>query len=102
MGQTMITFEWSDWRGGWIWWIQSVYVAMEARRRGVFRGIHSHILNQAKASADVRGVRLYVDQHNHAAQDVYSALGLTRTGYLFFERLFQPPSNPGRFDAEGF
>src|SRR5439155_7422219 len=37
LGQTQITFEWSDWRNGWIWWIQGVYVRAEARQRGVFR-----------------------------------------------------------------
>ena len=35
VGQTMLTLEWSDWRNGWIWWIQSVYVHPDARRRGL-------------------------------------------------------------------
>ncbi len=89
IGQTLITYEWSDWRNGWFWWIQSVYISREARRRGVFRRIHDHIMSRAMAASDVCGVRLYVDQHNHSAKEVYSKLGLKRTGYQFFERVFE-------------
>lgn len=95
IGQTMITYEWSDWRNGWFWWIQSVYIAKEARGRGRFRRIHDHISSRAMASKDVCGLRLYVDQHNRSAQEVYLRLGLARSGYELFERVFerrQPPA----------
>jgi ribosomal protein S18 acetylase RimI-like enzyme len=85
-GQTMITFEWSDWRNGWIWWFQSVYVGKEFRRRGVFRSLFRHVRETAERTPQVVGLRLYVEQDNHTAQQTYARLGLERTGYLVLER----------------
>ena len=67
VGQTMITFEWSDWRNGVFWWIQSVYVDQRFRGQGVFRALHDHIRTLAQANPQVRGLRLYVEQNNHPA-----------------------------------
>lgn len=86
VGQTMVTTEWSDWRNGWFWWVQSVYVVPPARRSGVFRALYEHVHQAARADPAVVGLRLYVEQDNHAAQGTYSRLGMTRTGYLVFER----------------
>ena len=87
VGQMMHTWEWSDWRNGQIWWLQSVYVAPEFRRRGVFRRLFEHLSNQAAADPEVVGLRLYVDERNQAAQEVYCELGLHRSTYLVMERL---------------
>lgn len=84
-GQLMLTTEWSDWRCGWWWWIQSVYVAPEARRGGVYRALHRSVLEDATLAGDVRGVRLYVEQENVRAQRTYEALGMARGRYLVFE-----------------
>ena len=86
VGQLLITKEWSDWRNGWMWWIQSVYVRADARRRGVFRTLYRHVESAARAEADVIGLRLYVEHENTQAQDTYRSLGMVRTGYLLFER----------------
>jgi len=86
IGQTMVTFEWSDWRNGWIWWIQSVYVPAEARRRGVFKALYRHILETARASGEVAAVRLYVERENERAQQTYLDLGMAWTSYLVLER----------------
>ncbi|MFZ9889314.1 MAG: GNAT family N-acetyltransferase, partial [Myxococcota bacterium] len=67
VGQLMLTSEWSDWRCGLFWWIQSVYVVPSARRTGVYRALHAHVLSLAKAAGDVVGVRLYVEEHNVGA-----------------------------------
>src|SRR5262245_41940670 len=75
LGQMGVTFEWSDWRNGWFWWIQSVYVAVEARRRGVFKEIFNHILEAARDEREVIGLRLYVDHDNQAAQTTYQNMG---------------------------
>lgn len=85
VGQLLITFEWSDWRNGWFWWIQSVYVAPAARRGGVYRALYAHVTQAARDAGNVCGVRLYVDRDNLSAQRVYEQLGMTRTGYLLFE-----------------
>ncbi len=85
VGQLLITYEWSDWRNGWFWWIQSVYVAPAARRGGVYRALYAHVTQAARDARDVCGVRLYVDRDNLSAQRVYERLGMTRTGYLLFE-----------------
>lgn len=80
VGQIMHTFEWSDWRNGFLWWIQSVYVEGEFRGRGVFRSLFDHLKRAASEQAGV-GLRLYVEDHNHAAQEVYRKLGMTPGGY---------------------
>ncbi|HEV3257642.1 MAG TPA: GNAT family N-acetyltransferase [Gemmataceae bacterium] len=86
LGQAMISPEWSDWRNGWIWWFQSVYVRPEARRSGVFRGLYEHVYQTARAADDVVGLRLYVARDNWAAQETYVRLGMAQANYLVFER----------------
>ncbi len=86
LGQLQITFEWSDWRDGWMWWIQGVYVRADARRRGVFRALYDHVYQAAQADPEVIALRLYVERDNRRAQETYTRLGMTQTGYLLFER----------------
>lgn len=88
IGQLMITYEWSDWRNGVFWWIQSVYVDPPWRRRGVFRRIHEAVVSQAKADVNVCGLRLYVEQDNHTAEAVYQRVGLKRSVYKVYEEDF--------------
>src|SRR5262245_41978336 len=88
IGQTMVTYEWSDWRNGWIWWIQSVYVEADYRRRGVYRALHNHIAEVARRSGEVVGLRLYVEQNNTVAREVYQSCGLRPAGYLVYEHMF--------------
>jgi GNAT superfamily N-acetyltransferase len=92
VGQLMITYEWSDWRNGVFWWIQSVYVDPGWRRRGVFRRMHEAVATQAKADPTVCGIRLYVDQENHTAETVYQRVGLARSAYKVFEEDFILPT----------
>ncbi len=86
VGQIMFTTEWSDWRNGWFWWIQSVYVHPPARRRGVFRALFEYLHRAARADGQVIGLRLYVERDNHAAQETYRRLDMTPAGYMVFER----------------
>jgi ribosomal protein S18 acetylase RimI-like enzyme len=86
VGQVMVTYEWSDWRNGWIWWIQSVYVRSEYRGRGIFGALYEHVRQRALADPTVVALRLYVEQENHRAQEVYRRLGMERTSYLVLER----------------
>ena len=87
VGSLLITKEWSDWRNGNFWWIQSVYVRPEARRRGVYRSLYRHVQALAAADPGVCGFRLYVDQDNAAAQGTFGALDMKATRYLVFEEL---------------
>ena len=84
-GQLMVTYEWSDWRNGLFWWIQSVYVRPEFRRRGVYRALHRHVAEAAQAAGGVCGLRLYVEQENTTAQQVYESLEMHRTRYQMYE-----------------
>ena len=84
-GQLLITYEWSDWRNGNFWWIQSVYVAEGFRGQGIFRALFHHIQALAKERSDVCGLRLYMDAHNQVARRTYERLGLERTNYEMFE-----------------
>jgi len=85
VGQMLITTEWSDWRNGWFWWVQSVYVLPDCRRRGVFGRLYTHILETARRRQDVCGLRLYVDRNNTPAREVYTRLGMTHTRYRLYE-----------------
>jgi GNAT superfamily N-acetyltransferase len=88
VGQLGVTFEWSDWRNGNFWWIQSVYVAASARRLGVFRKLYEHVVAKARGEKDVIGVRLYVEHDNSVAQATYRKMGMAMTGYQVMEELF--------------
>ena len=88
VGQLMMTYEWSDWRNGVFWWIQSVYVVPERRGRGVFRAMYEHILAKAKTDPKVCGIRLYVERENRSAQTVYQRVGLVPSVYTVYEQDF--------------
>lgn len=91
IGQTAHTFEWSDWRNGGIWWIQSVYVHPLHRGKGVFRALFAHIRQLAGKDADCRGIRLYMERQNETARRSYLRLGFKETGYEVLETLFAAP-----------
>ncbi|HSQ57583.1 MAG TPA: GNAT family N-acetyltransferase [Gemmata sp.] len=85
VGQMMLTFEWSDWRNGWFWWVQSVYVREDARRTGVFRKLYEEIKRQASTDPTVIGLRLYVEEENARARSTYRSLGMVPTTYGMME-----------------
>jgi GNAT superfamily N-acetyltransferase len=85
VGQIMHTYEWSDWRNGCFWWIQSVYVTEDARSQGVFRSLFEHLRTLARSEPDVCGIRLYVERDNARAQQTYLQCGLMDTGYFVME-----------------
>ena len=88
VGQTAITREWSDWRDGWVWWLQSVYIDADFRGQGIFRALYQHIRDAARAEPDVIGIRLYVENGNLRAQKTYEALGMKPGGYSVLEELW--------------
>lgn len=88
VGCLLVTFEWSDWRNGDWWWIQSVYVSRDARRGGVFSALYADVEEHARAAAGVVGLRLYVENENRAAQSTYTALGMHDSGYRLLETEF--------------
>jgi len=87
IAQLLVTFEWSDWRNGDFWWIQSVYVERAHRRRGAYRALHEHVVSAARV-AGACGVRLYVERANGAARAVYERLGLAAAPYEMLETDF--------------
>jgi ribosomal protein S18 acetylase RimI-like enzyme len=87
VGALMITKEWSDWRNGTFWWIQSVYVRPEVRRQGTYKLLYRHVQELAAKDPAVCGFRLYVERENARAQATYQALGMKETRYLVFEEL---------------
>jgi GNAT superfamily N-acetyltransferase len=84
VGATMVTKEWSDWRNGDFWWIQSVYVVKEHRRQGIFRRLFESVKQKSQVE-QVCGFRLYVERDNHTAQQTYRELGMHETEYKMFE-----------------
>lgn len=100
LGQLMVTYEWSDWRDGVFWWIQSVYVRPECRGAGVYRRLHEWVAQLARRNGRVCGLRLYVEQDNRAAQQVYERMGMRCTAYRLYETDWSagPRLAPGRDD----
>lgn len=88
VGCLLITFEWSDWRNSWFWWIQSVYVRADFRGTGVYRSLYKRVKEMAAENAEpVCGFRLYVEKENHLAQKVYEKLGMEECVYLMYEEM---------------
>ena len=83
----MVTTEWSDWRNGLFWWIQSVYVTEAYRRQGLYRKLYERVKSLAEAENEVCGFRLYVEHYNHVAQKTYQSLGMEETDYKVYEEL---------------
>jgi GNAT superfamily N-acetyltransferase len=92
IGQAAVSREWSDWRDGWLWWFQSVYVHPDYRGRSVFRSLYVHIRSVARDAGDVVGLRLYVERGNERALKTYRSLGMTDGGYDVYEEIW-----PDRF-----
>src|SRR5210317_1046830 len=92
IGQIMVTYEWSDWRNGNIWWIQSVYVHPDCRRKGVFSRLFIPVESLVAAEPEAIGLRLYVEESNTNAQRTYEALGMTDPGYVVMETLLETAS----------
>ena len=82
-----ITFEWSDWRNGLFWWIQSVYVSPTARAQGVFSALYQHVVSLTREQQDVVGIRLYAERDNDNAIKTYHRLGMETTDYRLLEVL---------------
>ncbi len=87
-GQIMVTYEWSDWRNGMLWWIQSVYVHPDFRRMGVFTALYRHVERLARADREACGLRLYVEERNTRAQATYRSLGMADPRYNVMESIF--------------
>ncbi|MFA5849577.1 MAG: GNAT family N-acetyltransferase [Bacteroidales bacterium] len=85
VGMLMITLEWSDWRNGWVWWIQSVYTKPGYRKMGVYKLLYGHVREIVENSENIRGLRLYVDKRNIRAQQVYESLGMSGEHYTTYE-----------------
>ena len=86
-GSLMVTTEWSDWRNGVIWWVQSVYIRGEYRRQGIYRALYEQVKTLADADESVCGFRLYVEKDNINAQRTYQALGMLEKDYLIYEEI---------------
>lgn len=89
IGQIGITFEWSDWRNGMMWWIQSVYVHKDHRRKGVYSSLYQHVESLARIDPEVIGIRLYVEKDNARAQATYSKMGMKTTPYQIMQTFFE-------------
>ena len=87
VGGLMVTFEWSDWRNGWFWWIQSVYILPDFRGRKIYSLLYEFVKNKAAAQGNICGFRLYVEKENVTAQKVYEKLGMQSSHYLMYEEM---------------
>ena len=89
VGQILVTFEWSDWRNGNFWWLQSLYVHPDYRQKGIFRQLYDYVQAQARLNREgICGFRLYVEENNHQAHQAYANLGFQKTAYHMYEKEF--------------
>lgn len=86
-GCHMITFEWSDWRNGMVWWLQSVYVKEEYRKKGIFRAMYNNVIKTIQRDNHILGLRLYVDKTNNHAMGIYKAMGMNGDHYTVYEHM---------------
>ena len=86
IGSLLVTSEWSDWRNGLFWWIQSLYVLPKWRRQGVFRSLYAFVRDRARQDGTIRGLRLYVESQNTAALACYENQGMTPSIYTLYEQ----------------
>lgn len=89
VGGLMVTFEWSDWRDSWFWWIQSVYILPEFRGQKIYSQLYDFVKQNAEEKGDVCGFRLYVEKENTNAQKVYEKCGMERSHYLMYEEMIK-------------
>jgi len=89
VGTLMVTTEWSDWRNGVFWWIQSVYIHPDFRRQGIYRSLYQHV-QELSREHNVCGFRLYVEKENESAQQTYQKMGMHQTHYRMYEQLGGP------------
>ena len=97
IGQILVTFEWSDWRNGNFWWLQSLYVHPDHRQQGIFRQLYDYVQSQARLNREaICGFRLYVEEKNNQAHQAYANLGFQKTAYHMYEKEFfwNHPSSP--------
>jgi ribosomal protein S18 acetylase RimI-like enzyme len=87
IGGLMVTFEWSDWRNAWFWWIQSVYILPDYRGQRIYSRLYEFIKTSAMEAGNVCGFRLYVEHDNTRAQKVYQKLGMGESHYLMYEEM---------------
>ena len=87
VGGLMVTYEWSDWRNAWWWWIQSVFLRPEARGKRVYSQLNDFVKSQAKVAGNVYGIRLYVETENAHAQRVYEKVGMERSNYIMYHEM---------------
>lgn len=87
VGQLMLTKEWSDWRNGYFWWIQSVYVDEKYRRQGIFKALYEYVENLVEEDTSACGLRLYVEKNNNRAQKTYTKMGMGKTNYIVYEKI---------------
>ncbi len=89
IGGLMVTFEWSDWRDNWFWWIQSVYIQPEFRGQKIYSRLYDFVKQNAEEKGDVCGFRLYVERENNNAQKVYEKCGMKASHYLMYEEMIK-------------
>lgn len=91
VGSLLVTSEWSDWRNGTFWWIQSLYVLPQWRRQGVFKSLYEFVSEKAQQDGNICGLRLYVESNNHTARACYEKRGMTPSIYTFYEEMSKQP-----------
>jgi len=72
--------EWSDWKAGYYWWIQSVYVVPAQRGKGCFDLLLKTVVEEMEKQGGLE-LRLYVHRDNGRATGAYRKSGFETLPY---------------------
>ena len=85
IASTSVVREWSNFNGGWYWWVQSLFVVPEHRGHGLVDRLLEHLAHEA-ASAGALDLRLYAHASNTRAGRAYARCGFQRAPYVMMTR----------------
>jgi GNAT superfamily N-acetyltransferase len=80
VGNISVVKEWSNWNAGYYWWIQSLYVRPDHRRRGLMTRLIRVVRESARQSKAL-DLRLYVHKNNRRAIKAYLEAGFVHSDY---------------------
>lgn len=89
VASTSIVTEWSNFRGGDYWWIQSLYVLPEHRGKGLVDVLLAHVSTQAVAGGAL-DLRLYGFDTNERALRAYQRCGFELSRYVVMTKPLAP------------
>jgi GNAT superfamily N-acetyltransferase len=85
VASTSVIREWSNFNGGYYWWVQSMYIAPEHRGSGLVDLLLDKVAEEARDAGAI-DLRLYAHGSNARALEAYRRCGFDETPYVIMRR----------------